>query len=99
MTKMTLPVLALIVFCSTAYAAEPAAAPPAAAATATSAGATECTTLEKKFDAADKSKVTADKLKKANSKRAEGAKQCAAGKTSDGAKYLKSALKLIGAKP
>ena len=97
MNRVTLPILALIVLCGTAVAAEPAAPPAAApAAAAVSLG---CTTLEKQYDAADKSKVTADKLKKANAKRAEGAKQCAAGKTDDGVKYLKSALKLIGLKP
>lgn len=95
MNRVTLPTLALIVLCGTAVAAEPAAPAPSAAA-AVSAG---CTTLEKQYDAADKTKVTADKLKKANSKRAEAAKQCAAGKTDDGVKYLKSALKLIGVKP
>ena len=97
MNKMTLPSLALIAFCSTAVAAEPAAAP-ATSAPAAAAVSADCTALEKKYDAADKTKVTADKLKKANSKRAEGAKQCAAGKTDDGVKYLKSALKLIGMK-
>src|SRR5882672_1555107 len=96
MNRVTLPTLALILLCGTAVAAEPAAAPAPAATAAVSA---DCTTLEKKYDAADKSKVTADKLKKANAKRAEGAKQCTAGKTDDGVKYLKSALKLIGLKP
>jgi hypothetical protein len=95
MDKMTLPALALIAFCSTAYAAEPSAPP----LPATAAPSADCTALEKKYDAADKTKVTADKLKKANAKRAEGAKQCAAGKSDDGVKYLKSALKLIGMKP
>jgi hypothetical protein len=95
MDKMTLPALALIAFCSTAYAAEPST-PPAAATAAPSA---DCATLEKKYDAADKSKVTADKLKKANSKRAEGAKQCTAGNADAGVKDLKSALKAIGVKP
>jgi len=94
MNKMTLPTLALIALCSTAYAAEPTAAP-----AATKPAASDCATLEKKFDAADKSKVSAEKLKKANTKREAGAKQCAAGKTGDGVKSLKSALKAIGIKP
>ena len=98
MNKMTLPSLALIAFCSTAIAAEPAAAPATTAPPAAAAVSAACMALEKKYDAADKTKVTADKLKKANSKRAEGSKQCAAGKTDDGVKYLKSALKLIGVK-
>src|SRR5262245_39909511 len=96
MNRMTLPTLALIVFCGTAVAAEPQSAPAPAAATAASA---DCTALEKKYDAADKKEVTADKLKKANAKRAEGAKLCASGNSDGGVKYLKSALKLIGMKP
>jgi hypothetical protein len=100
MNKMTLPALALILFCSTAYAAEQAAAPAPAPAPAAAPAkpASDCATLEKKYDAADKTKVTADKLKKANAKREEGDKQCAAGKTADGVKSLKSALKTIGIK-
>ena len=94
MDKLTLPALALIVFCGAAYAAD-TAAPAAPAATAPTAA--DCTALEKKFDGADKSHVTADKLKKANAKRSSGASQCTSGKVADGVKSLKSALKLIGA--
>jgi hypothetical protein len=96
MPKMTLPTLALIAVCSVAYA-EPAPAPPAAPAAANPAAA-ECAALEQKYDAADKTKVTAEKLKKANAKRETGAKDCAAGNTTTGVKYLKSALKIIGVK-
>ena len=98
MNRVTLPSLTLIVLCSTAIAAETATAPATTMPSATAAVSADCAALEKKFDAADKTKVTADKLKKANSKRAEGAKQCAAGKSDEGVKYLKSALKLIGMK-
>lgn len=90
MNKMTLPALALIALCSTAYAAEPASTAAAAAPTAA-----DCTALQKQYDAANKSHVAADKLKKANAKRATGASECASGKVADGVKNLKSALKMI----
>jgi hypothetical protein len=98
MNKMTLPAMALIAFCSTSYAAETATTPPGAPPAATAPSSADCTALEKKYDAADKTKVTPDKLKKATAKRETGAKDCAAGNTTDGVKYLKSALKLIGVK-
>ena len=63
------------------------------------ATAEQCTALEKQFDAASKDKVSADKLKKAQSQRSHGADLCAQGKLDAGVKALKTALKDIGVKP
>ena len=88
MSKVSLSTLAFVLLCSPAFATE---APPP--------GAAQCTALEKQYDAASKDKVAPDKLKKATSQRAHGADLCAQGKTSNGVKALKNALKDIGVKP
>jgi len=63
------------------------------------ATADQCTALEKQYDAASKDKVSANKLKKAQSQRSHGADLCAQGKLDAGVKALKAALKDIGVKP
>ena len=88
--KPTLIVLAFAVACSTAIAAEnPAPA-------TTSATADECTTLQAKYDGADKSKVSPNKMKDAKAQRVKGGDLCAKGNRTEGAKALKNALADIG---
>jgi len=70
-----------------------------AATTHPPATAEQCTALEKQYDAASTAKVSADKLKKAQSQRSHGADLCAQGKLDAGVKALKTALKDIGVKP
>ena len=91
MIKMTLPALALVVLCTSAFAAEPAMTTPAPS-------AATCAALEKQYDAAKKDQVSAETLKKAGAKRTKGASECTSGKITEGVKTLKSALKMIGSK-
>jgi hypothetical protein len=63
------------------------------------ATAEQCTALERQYDGATKGKVSADKLRKAQSHRSHGADLCAQGKLDAGVKSLKTALKDIGVKP
>ena len=62
------------------------------------ATAAHCTALEAQYDAAEKSSVNVNKLKKAELDREQGSDQCAQGKLSDGIKTLQRALKYIGVK-
>ena len=55
-----------------------------------------CMKLEHEFDAAKKEHVSATKLKHAKEQRTHGAALCSDGKTADGVKALKLALKDIG---
>ena len=92
MARITLPsalsaAMALLVLCGASFMAN--------AATATAA---QCTALEKQYDSASKDKVTPDKLKKSQAHRTHGADLCAQGKTDEGVKALKAALKDIGVK-
>ncbi len=61
--------------------------------------AAQCASLERQYDVAEKSSVTADKLRKAELRRTEGSDLCAQGKTNSGINTLKAALKDIGIEP
>ena len=62
------------------------------------ATAAHCTALEA-YDAAEKSSVNVNKLRKAELDREQGSDECAQGKISDGIKTLQRALTDIGVKP
>jgi hypothetical protein len=93
MNKVSLSAIVLAVLCGSAFAADTATQPASADAAA------QCTALEKQYDAANKASIAPDKLKKAQNQRAHGADLCAQGKTANGIKALKSALKDIGVHP
>ncbi len=63
------------------------------------ATAAHCTALEAQYDAAEKSSVNVNKLRKAELDREQGSDQCAQGKISAGIKTLQHALTDIGVKP
>jgi len=90
--KPTLIVLAFAVACSTALAADNTAT----GTTTAAATATDCAALEKKYDSADKSKVSPNRMKDAKAQRVKGGNLCASGNVSEGVKALKNALADIG---
>jgi hypothetical protein len=92
MRNTTSLALVLVLACGSAFAAEPTTAKPMATTTAA-----DCSSLEKQFDNANKSQVSADKLKSAEKQRAHGASLCMKGETAEGMKALKNALADIGA--
>lgn len=86
--KPTLIVLAFAVACGTAMAADNPAP----------AVADECTSLQAKYDAADKSQVPPNKLRSAKTQRTKGGDLCERGNKTEGVKALKAALAGIGVK-
>jgi len=89
--KPTLIVLAFAVACSTAIAADDPAPT-----TTTPATAEDCATLQAKYDGADKSQVSPNKMKDAKAQRVKGGNLCAQGNKTEGMKALKAALADIG---
>jgi hypothetical protein len=94
MSKTTLTILAFAVVCSSAIAAENTAPP---AAMSASAPVEDCASLQKKYDSADKSKVSPNRMKDAKAQRVKGGNLCASGNVTEGMKALKNALAEIGA--
>jgi hypothetical protein len=92
MSKTTLTILAFAVVCSSAIAAETTAP----AAVSASAPAEDCASLQKKYDSADKSKVSPNRMKDAKAQRVKGGNLCASGNVTEGMKALKNALADIG---
>jgi hypothetical protein len=90
--KPTLIVLAVAVACSTAIAADS----PAPTTSSMTAAAEDCATLQAKYDGADKSQVSPNKMKNAKAQRVKGGNLCAQGNKTEGIKALKNALADIG---
>jgi hypothetical protein len=88
MSKTTLTILAFAVVCSSAIAAENAAPTGMSASTP----AEDCASLQKKYDSADKSKVSPNRMKDAKAQRVKGGNLCAKGNVTEGVKALKNAL-------
>jgi hypothetical protein len=70
-----------------------------AAFAASTTPAQQCTTLEKQFDQEIVKHATASKAAAAKMLRTDGGKLCQTGKSDDGVKKLKEALKDINVKP
>ena len=94
MNKVSLSAIVFALACGSAFAADTTTK-----STSTEATAAQCTALENQYDAANKTGIAPDKLKKAQNQRAHGADLCGQGKTASGVKALKSALKDIGVHP
>jgi len=80
-------------------AASAAALMSTAAFAASMTPAQQCTALEKQFDQEILKHATASKAAAAKTLRTDGGKLCQTGKSDDGVKKLKQALKDIGVKP